>query len=88
MNITKDELTKLAKAITECRYCGRKIIFKCGEREGKPEKNSPALDRINNGNELNINDVQIICMECSGMKGSKTHERLIKWCKDVIKRND
>lgn len=86
VNITIDELTKLAKETKKCIYCSRKLIFQYGKRGGKAEKDSPSLDRIDNENELNINNVQIICFECNDMKGRKTHEGLIKWCKYIVER--
>jgi len=88
VNITIDELAKLAKKTKECRYCSKKIVFKCGERRGKAEKNSPTLDRIDNEKELNINNIQVICFECNCMKGSKTHKELIEWCKNVLSKNN
>ena len=88
VDITIGELAQLAKKTKECRYCGEKIIFKCGERGGKVKKDSPSLDRINNGNKLNINNVQIICFECNSTKRSRTHKEFIEWCRNILSRND
>lgn len=86
INITINELIRLAKATTRCIYCNKRIIFQCRGREGKAEKNSPSLDRIDNRNKLSMGSVRIICHECNATKGSRTHEEFVGYCKNIIKK--
>ena len=56
------------------------------EKDGKVKRNSPSWDRTDNGSIMNINNTQIICHKCSSKKWTDTHEKHIKYCKDVARR--
>jgi len=84
VNLAKDELEDIAKKITHCSICGIKLKWHQGE--GK-KNNSPTLDRINNSNELNRNNIQIICDKCNATKQDRTMKEFVKYCKLVVDRN-
>ncbi len=87
INITIDELTEIAKDIPKCFLCGVGLSWSRGDKNGKAQFNSPSLDRINNENNINKNNIQIICYRCNSAKGTRTTQELIDYCKCVTKIN-
>lgn len=83
VNITVEQLEKLAQQTHLCKYCGVKLDYTRGSKDGRMQLSSPSLDRKNNDNEMNINNVQIICHECNRTKGKRTDEEFINYCKKV-----
>jgi len=84
INITVEELETIANNTLTCKYCGCNLVFD-SRVKGVSRPYSPTLDRIDNENELNVNNVQIICRECNTAKGTKTHVEFINYCSSVIK---
>jgi 5-methylcytosine-specific restriction endonuclease McrA len=58
------------------------LIYTHRER-GHIHSDSPTIDRVNNGNELNINNVQIICRDCNLSKGTKSHDEFVLYCRAI-----
>jgi len=83
INITIDELHKMAKNIKSCPICNKKLDYRIGK--GKTKIDSPALDRINNEKTLNRNNVWIICYKCNTIKQDLTLQELAEWCKKFLK---
>ena len=81
--ITIDELIKKAKEIKTCLYCGRLIDYTSGNGLNK---NSPSLDRINNGKIMEMNNIQIICHHCNASKSSRTHDEFVQYCTKIYKQ--
>lgn len=85
INITKDELEKMAKKTKYCPICDVKLDWTYYTK-GKKQINSPSLDRINNEKFLNKNNVQIVCLRCNRAKGEMSMNEFYKYCQIIIKR--
>lgn len=85
VNITTDELAEIAKNCTCCKYCGTELNWKFGDKNRVVVMNSPSLDRIDNGNELSLENVQIICHKCNSRKYNDTEKEFIAFCNRVSK---
>lgn len=83
VNITINELEKLAINTNFCIYCGIELNYNRGYKFMALD-NSPSLDRINNENEMNMENVQIICHKCNAIKHDMTHLEFIKYCKHIF----
>lgn len=79
INITTDELTELAEEITHCRWCGRKLQWESGKGV---TCHCPTLDRTDNGQTIDIDNIDIICLGCNASKGQLTENEF----KEHIKR--
>jgi len=79
INVNINDIQLLAFNTKICKYCGIELNYNVGSK-GKTQFNSPSLDRINNENELNKNNVQIICYNCNATKRSRTHNDFVKYC--------
>jgi len=88
INITIDELIKFINNIANCQICECELDWNVGTKDGKSKLNSPSLDRINNEDIININNIQIICVNCNKTKGSRTMDGFIKYCRTVINKFD
>jgi len=77
--ITNDEIESLYKNTTHCPICGVKL-------SNKSRGNTPSLDRINNENELRIDNVWIICGKCNTTKQDRTLEEFYEYCKMVVEK--
>jgi len=75
--ITVDELTNIAKNTTICPICKTKFNWIYGK--GCTMSNSPTLDRLNNENDITINNIQILCLSCNTTKSHRTVEEMDKW---------
>jgi hypothetical protein len=84
ISITRDELELLYNAASTCKICGRKLTLEYGS--GKILKSSPSLDRINNEDELRVDNIQIICNCCNATKRNRTMKEFIEYCELVIRR--
>lgn len=84
INISLDDLEKLAKNTPVCAFCGILLNWSYGtEKNGKIQQNSPTLDRIFNDPLLNINNIQILCHRHNTMKGNRPMPDFIKECKMI-----
>lgn len=80
VNITSEVLSDLAKKSPNCPYCG--VAF--GWDNSKLSSNSPSLDRINNENELRLDNIEIVCCNCNRTKGNRTKAEFISYCKEIV----
>jgi hypothetical protein len=83
VNINLDELTELADTTETCSLCGCKLNWSLGSKDRRSKDNSPSLDRIDNSNIINNNNIQIICHQCNTTKGKRTMEEFINYCKKI-----
>ncbi|RLC86712.1 MAG: hypothetical protein DRJ03_08035 [Chloroflexi bacterium] len=87
IEITTDNLFDLAENTEECWICGCKLDWSICTKSGKPQSNSPSLDRIDNGNVLTLNNIQIICYRCNVAKSMMSMKEFVEYCKNVVDRN-
>lgn len=80
VNITTDELINFIKDQTHCNICGKELHFSVGDKDGKSNIDSPTIDRIDNEQEMNLNNIQLVCMNCNRRKGADTMEDFIEYC--------
>lgn len=81
VDIDKTSLEDIASTTTHCKLCGCKIKW----NNSIIQDNSPSLDRVNNENHLNIDNIQIICVGCNRTKSSRTMDEFIKYCTRISK---
>ena len=80
VNITIDELYNIVKDEPSCEICGKELEW-YSTGTGKPTNLSPSLDRKNNGNEINKDNISILCHKCNIKKNSDSIEENLVWCK-------
>ncbi len=80
--ISTPELASKAKQAYCCAICGCELDWT--PLKGKPQDNSPSLDRINNLAVMTLENTQIVCRFCNTKKSKQTMEELVTWCKRVI----
>jgi len=73
-----ESLYNIILYIENCSICNKTLNWRHKGRGPKPD--SPTIDRINNDNEININNIMIICNQCNTTKGSRTFKEFIKYC--------
>jgi hypothetical protein len=83
VNITIDELYNIVKDEPICEICGKELEW-YSTGKGKPTNLSPSLDRIYNGNEINKDNISILCYKCNAKKHSDSIEENLVWCKQFI----
>ncbi len=67
---TVEDLHRLALKTSTCVYCGIKLDWEYGGKDGKPQINSPSLDVITPRNKTpNIREINICCFRCNAAKG-------------------
>ena len=80
VNITIDELYDIVKDKPSCEICGKELEW-YSTGKGKITNLSPSLDRIYNGNEINKDNISILCHKCNTKKHSESIEENLVWCK-------
>ena len=83
VNITIDELYDIVKDKPSCEICGKELEW-YSTGKGKTTNLSPSLDRIYNGNEINKDNISILCHKCNAKKHSDSIEENVIWCKQFI----
>ena len=80
VNITFDELYNIVKDEPICEICGKELEW-YSTGKGKLTNLSPSLDRIYNENEINKDNISILCHKCNMKKNSESIEENLVWCK-------
>ena len=80
VNITFDELYNIVKDKPSCEICGKELEW-YSTGTGKSTNLSPSLDRKNNENEINKDNISILCTKCNAKKHSDSIEENLVWCK-------
>jgi len=83
VNITFDELYNIVKDKPSCEICGKELEW-YSTGKGKTTNLSPSLDRIYNENEINKDNISILCHKCNTKKHSESIEENVIWCKQFI----
>ena len=86
INITFNDLCDLVKNINNCEICESKLEWNYINKKGKTQYNSPSLDRKNNENIINIDNIMILCHKCNSTKRNRTLGEFIEYCKNVVKK--
>jgi hypothetical protein len=81
--ISIDELETKAKQTTHCEICGCELAWGYGKGYSA---NSPTLDRIDNGDIITLDNIQILCTKCNVSKSDRTMLELVAWCELVYKK--
>jgi len=84
IKISRAELEEIGKKTLTCHYCGVELDY--SPLKGKQAKNSPSLDRINNGNLIVKETIQIICQDCNRTKSDRTHLEFIEYCQQITNK--
>lgn len=79
IKVSREELEKLFET-THCPICGCEFDKTRTISNG----NSPSLDRLNNENELRIDNVWVICKKCNITKSNRTMKEFYDYCKTVV----
>lgn len=82
VSVALDDMHALAKAVDNCPMCGVSLKWQMG----KIATNSPTLDRINNGNEIRLDNIWILCHRCNTMKRDLPMKEYIEHCKMVVSK--
>lgn len=69
------------KETKQCPICGVTLTTTMGNGH---DFNAPSLDRINNENEIRVDNTWIICHKCNTKKGDMTLVEFIDYCKMVL----
>jgi len=81
INISIDEVEHLFMKQKVCPICGVKLTYELGKGY---HPTVATLDRINNSNELQADNVWIICHRCNTMKGDQTMDEYIMRSKMIV----
>lgn len=87
VNITQEELENRIEGHQRCEICGCELRFEYGNKHGHVHCDSPSLDRKNNEQELNMNNIMILCNQCNRTKGERRLDEFIEYCK-MVTQND
>lgn len=82
--ITSQELNKFIEQTTTCKICGCELDFSYYGKK-TTQDNSPTLDRTNNEDYIDVNNIQILCHQCNATKRNRTMKEFIDYCKMVSK---
>ena len=85
MRLTKADLVEMGEGNTRCKYCGVELDYSYKRGRGS-QANSPSIDRIDNGQVVSKENIQIICRKCNASKQNRTHGEFIQYCKNVAIR--
>lgn len=84
VSITVEDLHRLAIETPTCPICGIDMKWEAG----KIAPNSPTLDRINNGNDIRLDNIWILCHRCNTMKRDLPMNEFVRFCKMVAQKFD
>ena len=76
IKISRSELEQIAKATRRCPYCTRILSWGGIFKKGRPQSNSPTLDRIHNGKIIDKDTIQILCFDCNTLKGNRSESEV------------
>lgn len=81
INVNPIELYKYVKHIDSCQICNTLLNWE--RKYKKSTLKSPTLDRINNENFINKDNIMIICHECNTTKGTRLWKDFINYCHEI-----
>lgn len=81
VRISNQQLYDFIQDKYTCAYCG--IVLKW-ESNGGFVDDSPTVDRVDNENYIDMNNIQIICTKCNGTKRNRTHKEFVEYCNNIV----
>lgn len=82
--LTREELTQKALTTQCCELCGKKLHWGIGKK--KISKDSPTLDRVENGDILNMDNIMILCNACNSAKSNMSFTTFVDMCGRIYKK--
>jgi hypothetical protein len=86
IHISSKELFEFIQDKNTCAICGKTLNWSRNGKKGGAH-DSPTLDRINNENYIDLNNIQILCYQCNVGKQKMTNGEYINQCKMVLENN-
>ena len=83
VTLSFDVLETLANEHDVCDLCGIELDW---AHKQKVLPNSPTLDRVDNADEIEKNNIMIVCHQCNRTKGERTMKEFVKYCSMVATR--
>jgi hypothetical protein len=83
---TKENLYNIIKEKEHCYICGNKLNWERNINKKEMTQNPPSLDRKNNENVINKDNILIICRKCNTTKLNRSFEEFILYCKNVVEK--
>lgn len=83
INISREELIEFLENKTKCELCGRELNWESNKK--KIRQDSPTLDRMNNENVIDIDNIMILCHRCNASKQDRTLKEFVDYCKEISK---
>jgi len=81
VTITRDELEFMARATTNCFYCGCELLWSVGE--GYRDR-TPTLDRLHNEEILTKDNIVICCRQCNTTKTNRSYSEFVVYCEHIV----
>jgi 5-methylcytosine-specific restriction endonuclease McrA len=82
VDISKERLLEIVSTIKNCQLCGVELKYNTGR-----QYDNITLDRMNNGTEINENNILIICRQCNNTKGSRTMSEFYEYCQKIANKD-
>jgi hypothetical protein len=86
VQFTNLELVEVAKSSAHCHYCEIELRWDRNVPGQKPAHNVPTLERINNEQHLDLDNIAIICLRCNTTKGPRTMSEFVTYCQRIAAR--
>lgn len=83
VQISIDQLMKLAQQTKKCFYCDAEMLYT--RYEGFAH-NRASLDRINNEHIINYTNIAICCHKCNTTKSSRSLKEFVEYCKFITEK--
>jgi hypothetical protein len=88
-DLTFDDIWQLwLKQKRMCAISGREMLIRVMPSGKLIDPLSPSIDRIDNQKGYILNNVQWLCYQVNGMKGTMTQQELLEWCKAIVAQNN
>lgn len=84
IKIDRESLIDLALNAFHCVICDTELDW--SRNKGSVRQNSPTLDRVNNEEEIRIDNIQILCHKCNIIKSDMPMKEFIAYCCKVCKK--
>jgi len=81
IEITSNQLFNIIKDLEFCELCGCELAW--GHRGHSMD--GPSLDRINNEDFIDKNNIMIICCRCNATKLDRTYAEFLEYCKMIVR---
>lgn len=76
------ELIEMLVKSPKCNYCGCELKRK----KGKSAPNSATVDRVNSGQIMTKDNIQLLCRTCNASKQGYSHKEFVEFCTMMSQR--